>query len=126
MATMIKQTEDGRVMATAIIMSDKPSQTMNKSNGGTYVLVNADVFTGKKDENGNDIFIPMAATFTTKNREGKTKAYDLVKGQEVTVYIQRLPSTTEPGKFAYFAEISTGIEAASAEALDAAFAGMFA
>ena len=83
-------------------ITSNPSRIMEKSNNSSeYVLINAEILEGPAKGK------IVAATRTIKNAEGVTKSVPEI-GTEVTLYHQALESSSEPGKFVHFFEVSTG------------------
>ena len=83
------------------IIRSTPSKELEKSNGGKYVLLNAEILDGPATG------AIVAATRTTLNVDGLEKDIPEI-GTEVTLYHQALESSIEPGKYVHFFEISTG------------------
>ena len=95
-------------------IKSNPSRIMKKSNGSEYVLINAEILEGPAKGK------IVAATRTIKNAEGVTKSVPEI-GTEVTLYHQALESSSEPGKYVHFFEVSTGQVQASNDELTGLF-----
>lgn len=90
------------------VVTGKPSQAFNKSNGGQYVLQNCEV------KEGALAGLVVSGTRTTKNADGGTKD-PIEVGQEVVLYLTQQPSLDDPSKMKNFFEISTGATASDDE-----------
>ena len=93
-------------------ITSNPSKVMTKANGSEYVLVNALILEGPAKGK------TVASTRTIKNAEGATKEVPAI-GTEVTLYHQVVESSSQPGKFVHFFEVSTGqVQASNDELTD--------
>jgi len=91
------------------VVTGAPSQTFNKSNGGSYVLQNCKI-TNAGPLKGTVV----SGTRTTKNANGDEKEVVPV-GTEVKLFLTRVPSDTHAGGYMNFFEISTGLSASQDE-----------
>ena len=93
-------------------ITSNPSKVMTKANGSEYVLLNALILEGPAKGK------TVASTRTIKNVEGVEKSVPEI-GTEVTLYHQALESSSQPGKFVHFFEVSTGqVQASNDELTD--------
>lgn len=90
------------------------TKELSKSNNAKYVLCNCELLEGK----GKGLVVPVQRTTLTK--EGVVKDLPEV-GQEVSVFMEIVPSKEDPKKNVFFFEMSTGILGASQDELRAIF-----
>ncbi len=107
-----------RLVFTAVV-TGVPSQAFEKSNGGKYVLQNC-----KITQAGPLKGLVVGGTRTILNAEGKSKE-PVAVGDEVQLYLTRVPSNEDPSKMVNFFEISTG-SSASQDEINQALARVFA
>lgn len=100
------------------VVTGKPSQTFNKSNGGAYVLQNCEI------KDGPLAGLVVSGTRTIKNADGATKE-PIEVGTEIVLYLSQQPSLQDPTKMKNFFEISTGASASDDE-INARLAGALA
>lgn len=105
--------------AIKAIVIGQPSKEMVKSNNNKYVLVNCEV-PGVIDPKTNSNIVVTAQRGTFNAETGEVKAVPAV-GSEVMLYMQQLPSTTEPGKVVTFFSMATGVTSADQDSITAAF-----
>lgn len=96
------------------IIKGQASKVMSKSNGAEYVLINCLILDGPAKGS------VVAGTRTVVNAEGIEKSIPSID-DEVTLHHSVVPSTSKPGSFVHFFEISTAMQTESNDALTALF-----